>query len=72
MTKFGYSFETFVCPEKVFFLVAKTRHYHVLSRHFSLSLGRLIMAVAPFPPLYQIRAPPDRQATSFECFFSFR
>ena len=52
-----------------FFLVAKTRHYHVLSRQFSLSLRRCIMAAAPFPPLYQIRAPPDRHATSFECFF---
>ena len=29
------------------------------------------MAAAPFPPLYQIRAPPDRHATSFECFFFF-
>ena len=27
------------------------------------------MAAAPFPPLYQIRAPPDCHATSFEYFF---
>ena len=29
------------------------------------------MAAAPFPPLYQIQAPPDRHITSFECFFFF-
>ena len=46
----------------LFFLVAETRHYHVLSRHFSLSLRRSTIS-----PLYQIRiggAPPDRH-TSF-------
>ena len=49
MTEFGYSFEIFVCPEKDFFLVAETIHYHVLSRHFSLSLRCRIMAAAAFP-----------------------
>ena len=42
-TEFGYSFETiFVCPEKD----TEIRLYHVLSRHFSLSLRRHIISAA--------------------------
>ena len=42
-TEFGYSFETFVCPEKD----TETRLYHVLSRHFSLALRCRMIAAAP-------------------------
>ena len=59
MTEFGYSFETFVCPEKdLFFLVAETLQFVFEAPYDGCS---------SVSPLYQIRigrAPPDRHATS--------
>ena len=63
----------FVLKRTVFFfsVVAETRLYHVLSRHFSLSLRRRMIAAAAFPFIsnsyVQGTSRPPRNI--FECFF---
>ena len=72
--EFGYSFETFVCPEKDFFSGSRdeTLPCFVETLHFVFEVP--YNGCSTVSPLYQIRigrAPPDRHATSFECFFFF-
>ena len=74
MTEFGYSFETFVCPEKDFFSGSRDETLPCFVETLQFVFVVPYDGCSTVSPLYQIRigrAPPDRHATSFECFFFF-
>ena len=74
MTEFGYSFETFVCPEKDFFSGSRDEILPCFVETLQFVFEAQYDGCSSVSPLYQIRigrAPPDRHATSPTVIQSF-